>query len=104
MLRDSPPILPVKEETAEELLYWGGRPGEWTAVRTSEGVIYTPVTDGWAVGFRATFEDGRPDEYVYLNPSNANSREGSDVFVYHGPDGDPSSDGSVIYVAIGQDD
>ncbi len=70
-------------------------------VKSDEGVLYEPWTDGWAVGFRCKAPDGRV-EYVYLNPSggNAYSDEAGNVFLYHGYEGDPAVDFPVTYVDV----
>lgn len=55
-------------------------------------VIYRPWTDGYAIGFQVTRDDGK-QEYIYLNPSN--NDDGSDdpnVFVYSGEHGNPAND------------
>ena len=60
-------------------------------------VIYRPWTDGYAVGFKVTREDGKV-EYIYFNPSN--NDDGSDdpnVFVYTGEHGDPSQDTPSVH-------
>lgn len=44
---------------------------------------YTPVTDGWAVGFR--FEQkGKPAQYIMLNPSSEDDAGQANVFLYTG--------------------
>jgi hypothetical protein len=55
------------------------------------GTTYEPWTDGWAVGYRVTFADGRV-EYFYLNPSGGSDDNVPNVFVYRGEAGDPGSD------------
>lgn len=71
----------------------------WLTVPTPTGgsVRYEPWTDGYAIGFRATRDDGSV-EYLYLNPSN--NDDGSDVpnvFVYSGPHGDPARDRPFVH-------
>lgn len=65
---------------------------EWRTVgrdvTTTEGHIYEPITDGWAVGYRVTHADGRV-EFIYLQPSGESDDATANVFVYIGPDGSP---------------
>jgi hypothetical protein len=74
-------------------------------IHTDEGATFTPWTDGWAVGYKVTAE-GRPDTYIYLNPSVAQDTGklgDTDVFVYRGGDGDPSMDDPECYINIWED-
>ena len=59
-----------------------------------KGILYTPWTDGHAVGFRVTFPTGE-DRYIYLNPSGDSDGGTPDVFLYMGHDG--VSDKAVHY-------
>lgn len=61
------------------------------------GGTWTPWTDGYAVGYRVTTEDGRA-EYIYLNPSRSDSDH--NAFVYVGPEGDPNHDGAEHYYVV----
>jgi hypothetical protein len=68
-------------------------------------VTYHAWTDGHAVGFRCVFRDGRPDEYIYLNPSIDEAEEDSpDCFLYMGPQGDPDLDVPQHFYIIGERD
>lgn len=52
-------------------------------IPTPEGVTYTPWSNGYAVGFKATHNDGRV-EYLYLNPSSDTDDGQPNIFIYHG--------------------
>lgn len=54
-------------------------------VEDEHGTVYIPFTDGWAVGFKVTPPDGVV-QWVYLNPSNADTNGESNVFLYHDED------------------
>lgn len=61
-------------------------------------VTYEPWTDGYAIGFKVTRDDGKVD-YIYLVPSN--NEDGSDepnVFIYSGHHGDPAHDMAHVHV------
>ncbi len=60
------------------------------------GIIYTPWSDGRAVGFKATHAGGEV-EYIYLNPSDGSDDGVPNVFVYIGPTGDPSQDNAIVH-------
>ena len=60
-------------------------------ITTPEDVTYTPWTNGYAVGFKCTHDDGRV-EYLYLNPSSETDDGKPNAFVYQGPVGDPAVD------------
>jgi hypothetical protein len=77
----------------------------WKPAVSEDGATYTPWTNGWSVGYHVTFNDDRPAEYLYLNPSGG-SDDGVDcAFIYQGTEGDPAIDGSVgIYLNVGQKD
>jgi len=70
---------------------------------SDEGAVFTPWgNDEGAIGFKVTAK-GKPDRYVYLNPSLATDTgdiEDSDVFVYHGDTGYPDLDEPQCYVNI----
>lgn len=68
------------------------------AIVTPEGT-YVPWTDGHAVGYRVTDDDGR-DEFIYLNPSSDDSDGEPNVFVYRGPHGDPSQDQPLHFYRV----
>jgi len=75
-----------------------------TEVLTEEGIVYTPWTDGRALGFKATAPDGRV-EYVILNPSGASEGSEGEVFVYAAPTPNFADDGTpVTFVPIFQRD
>lgn len=66
----------------------------WTdPVVTPQGVIYTPWTNGWSIGYRCQHADGRV-EYLYLNASSSDDSdtEAGSVFVYQGEHADPAAD------------
>jgi hypothetical protein len=65
-------------------------------ITTEEGYVYEPWTNGYAVGFKATHQDGRV-EYIYLNPSSADDDGAAIVFLYVGPTGDPEGDAPSTY-------
>lgn len=54
---------------------------EFAAVTTEEGATYTPWTDGYAVGYHVT-APGKPDRWIFLNPSSSDSLEESNAFIY----------------------
>lgn len=71
-------------------------------VHTDEGATFTPWSDGRCVGYKVTAK-GKPDMYVYLNPSGAQDTgklDDTDVFVYSGGDGDPSMDGTNCFINV----
>ena len=71
-------------------------------VHTDEGATFTPWSDGRCVGYKVTAE-GKPDMYVYFNPSGAQDTgklDDTDVFVYRGGDGDPSMDDTDCYINV----
>jgi hypothetical protein len=71
-------------------------------VLTTEGVVFEPWTDGYAVGFKVSYPD-RPTTYVYLNPSgetDTHDVNDSDVFVYRGLGGHPKVDEPRIHINI----
>jgi len=73
-------------------------------ITTEEGVVYTPWTDGRALGFKATASDGRVD-YVILNPSGASEGSEGEVFVYASPTPSFADDGvPVTFVSLFQGD
>ena len=55
-----------------------------TTVRTTDGHVYTPWTDGHAVGFLVTSPAGGR-ELVYLNPSTEPDDSIATLTLYHGP-------------------
>lgn len=60
-------------------------------IATDEGVTYQPWSNGYAVGFQATYPDGRT-EYIYLNPSGQLDEGTAEVCLYQGTTGDPAGD------------
>lgn len=48
---------------------------------TEEGATFTPWTDGWAIGFHVT-APGKPDRFLFLNPSQTDDLGESNAFVY----------------------
>lgn len=79
----------------------------YNVIDTPEGVHYEPWTNGYAVGFKITTDDGRAPQYLYLNPSGSTDEgPGSgNVFVYHGWSGDPAADGAYEhYPLLGKDE
>ena len=62
-------------------------------VETDQGATYTPWTNGFAVGYKVT-DDGKPDRYILLNPSEADTNGEDNVFVYL-EDEDPRSTGDM---------
>ena len=79
---------------------------QWPARLETADTIYTPWTDGYAVGFRCERKTDGAVGYIYLNPSN-NEDGGPDdtpcVFVYAGIHGDPSADGAQCYISADGD-
>jgi hypothetical protein len=68
-------------------------------VKSEEGHVFEPWTDGWAVGFKVTHAVTGDVRYVYLNPSSDDDPTGdANVFLYTGPAGDSPTDQPVIYV------
>ena len=63
-------------------------------------VTYTPWTDGYAVGFRMTRDDGTVS-YIYLNPSDRDGEPDDTpaVFLYQGPHGHPAEDDAAHWYA-----
>lgn len=72
---------------------------KWKAVKDAHGTTYEPWTDGWAVGFRVKRE-GKPDRFMYLNPSGDSDDGVSNVFLYEGVGGNPSEDEALLYVDV----
>lgn len=64
------------------------------------GVTYTPWSDGWAIGFKVEFDDGRVD-FIYLNPSGGSDDNVPTVFLYRGTEGDVTKDGAEHHYVIG---
>lgn len=60
-------------------------------------VTYEPWTDGRAVGFRVTHDDGRV-EYVYLNPSGGSDDGVGSVFLYFDESGDVTQGATVTHL------
>jgi hypothetical protein len=61
-------------------------------------VTYHAWTDGHAIGYKVTRDDGKV-EYVYLNPSgNDDGSDDPNVFVYSGEHGDPSRDSPHVHI------
>ena len=73
--------------------------GHPQVVVDAEGVTWRPWTDGYAVGFQATHQDGRV-EYVYLNPSSDSDDGQPNVFLYAGPEGDSGQDAALSHVNV----
>jgi len=68
----------------------------------NNGTVFTPWTDGYAVGFEITKKDDPSfKEYIYLNPSSETTGT-SDVFLYQGIDGSPGSDGPHCFYVVGE--
>jgi hypothetical protein len=68
-------------------------------VKSEEGHVFEPWTDGWAVGFKVTHAVTGDVRYVYLNPSSDDDPTGdANAFLYTGPAGDSATDQPVIYV------
>lgn len=65
----------------------------------ASGVVYTPWTDGCAVGFRCAHPGGKV-EFIYLNPSQDSDDGVPTVFVYQGVEGDPNQDGACHHYII----
>jgi hypothetical protein len=68
-------------------------------VVSTEGVLYQPWTDGYAVGFKATHPDGRV-EFVYLNPSSESDDGQPTVFLYRGTAGTAEQDAPLTHIEI----
>ena len=68
------------------------------AIDDENGGVWTPWTDGYAVGFKVTV-DGKV-EYIYLNPSRCDSDGGHNAFLYVGQNGDPVQDGAEHYYVV----
>jgi hypothetical protein len=60
------------------------------------GVVYRPWTDGWAVGYKASFTDGH-STYIYLNASGASDDATANVFVCQGRNGDIGADNPLHF-------
>lgn len=58
----------------------------------SSGVHYRFWTNGTAVGYEVQFDDGRPIQFFYLNPSDDTDDGVPNVFVYQGTEADPAAD------------
>lgn len=71
----------------------------------SSGVAYLPfVSDECgSVGYRCRFDDGRPDEYVYIVPSSETDDGTPNVFLYQGTNGDPSVDQPWHHYNMGEE-
>lgn len=54
--------------------------------------VYHPWSDGYAVGYRVEFRDGRADEFIYLNPSMEEEGDSPNVFLYQGAAGEAALD------------
>jgi hypothetical protein len=68
-------------------------------VKSEEGHVFEPWTDGWAVGFKVTHAVTGDVRYVYLNPSSDDDPTGdANVFLYTGAAGDSATDQPVLYV------
>jgi hypothetical protein len=69
----------------------------------TNGSVFEPWTNGYAVGFKVTHESGGV-EYVYLNPSSGSIEgyedEAPTVFLYQGTEGDPGQDPAILHVNI----
>jgi hypothetical protein len=68
-------------------------PRAWRRVDDSAGCTWEPWSDGWAVGFKATYRG--EVRYVVLNPSS--HPETPNVFLYEGS-GDNPMEQPVIYL------
>lgn len=74
------------------------------AANTDEGATFTPITDGWGIGFKVS-APGRADRYVYLYPAQSDDLGQPTVFVYndaHSP-ADDSPAATVCYVTVWDD-
>lgn len=76
--------------------------GEGFGFTVEDDVVrYYPWTNGYAVGFRAAFRDGRPDELIYLVPTQSTAIE-PDVTLYAGHAGAPADDTALCWHGIGR--
>lgn len=73
-------------------------------VHTPDGVKYLPWTNGYSIGYQCVFDDDRPDEYLYLNPSSESDDGVPNVFVYQGPQGDPAIDEAHCFINVGTEE
>ena len=69
-------------------------------VTDTSGAVFSPWTDGHAIGFMVAFPN-KPTEYIYFNPSSDPDGGNSNVFLYHGPHGDPSLDSPDCRYSVG---
>lgn len=70
---------------------------DFTVNDDNHGTVYTPWTDGHAIGFRAVHTNG-VTEYIYLNPSTGDNEDDLPrLFLYVGESGKPDTDSAAHF-------